>query len=438
MQISVFGLGYVGAVTAASLAADGHEVVGVDVNAAKVDLINAGDSPIGEAGLAELIAAGVKGGRLRATTRARDAVAATAVSFVCVGTPSAPNGSLDTSYVARVAAEIGEALRDSEAFHTVVVRSTLLPGSTEGIVLPAIERTSGKQAGRGFGLAYNPEFLREGSAVADFLRPPKTVIGELDARAGDTVAGLFAALDAPLVRTQIRTAELVKYADNAFHALKVAFANEIGALCHEEGIDSHRLMDIFCLDTKLNISPAYLRPGFAFGGSCLPKDLRALTHRARTRDVAAPVLEAVLASNEAHKRRALEMVRATGMKRVAVLGFSFKDGTDDLRESPTVELVETLLGKGYDIRVYDHNVSLQRLIGANKAYIEQEIPHLSSLLASSLDGAVEGAEVVVVTTRDPDFARLPAIVTNSQIVIDLARAIPEPAALGERYRGIGW
>lgn len=326
MRISVFGLGYVGAVTAASLASDGHEVVGVDINPAKTDLINAGLSPIVEAGLDELIAAGARGGRLRATTSARDAVAATEVSFVCVGTPSAPNGSLDASYVARVAADIGEALRDTDAYHTVVVRSTLLPGSTESIVQPAIERASGKRAGHGFGLAYNPEFLREGSAVADFRRPAKPVIGELDVRSGDPVAGLFAALDAPLVRTQIRTAEMVKYADNAFHALKVAFANEIGALCHEEGIDSHRLMDILCLDTKLNISPAYLRPGYAFGGSCLPKDLRALTHRARTRDVAAPVLEAVLASNEAHKRRALEMVRATGMKRIAVLGFSFKDG----------------------------------------------------------------------------------------------------------------
>lgn len=421
MDISVFGLGYVGCVSAACLAADGHGVTGVDINRSKVDEINAGKCPIVEPRLPELIAEGARSGRLRATDRAEEAVMRTAMSFVCIQTPSAANGSLDLKYVVRVAEEIGDALSRKESFHVVVFRSTMLPGTMDQIVIPALEKHSGKVAGEGFGVAFHPEFLREGSAVADFRAPPRTVIGAIDSHTSDVLASLYTKIDAPLVVTDLRTAEIVKYSDNCFHALKVAFANEIGAICREAGVNSQEAMRIFCLDTKLNLSPVYLRPGFAFGGSCLPKDLRALTYLAKTLDVDVPVLDATLLSNAAHKRRALELVMAQGKRPIGVLGLSFKAGTDDLRESPTVELVEQLIGKGYDVKIYDPDVALSRLTGSNKAYIDRELPHIASLLVGDLGQILARSQTVVTTKKSQEYEEALKQLRPDQAVVDLVR-----------------
>ncbi len=431
--ISIFGLGYVGCVSAACLAADGHRVLGVDTNAEKVALINQGLSPIVEPNLDTLIASERGAGRLSATGDARAALAGTGITFVCIQTPSAPNGSLDLRFVLRVAEEIGEALRVKDAFHVVVFRSTMLPTTMEKLILPILARTSGKEIGKDYGVAYHPEFLREGSAIADYRNPPKTVIGASDARSGDLVASLYAGMKAPMVRCGLRTAELVKYADNAFHALKVAFGNEIGALCRSTGVNSHELMDIFCLDTKLNLSATYLKPGYAFGGSCLPKDLRALAYLARTMDVQVPILDATLASNAAHKQRALDLVTAHGKRPVGLVGLSFKDGTDDLRESPTVELVEQLIGKGYPVSIYDPDVSLTRLMGANKAYIDRELPHIASLLVSDFSALLARSEVIVVTKRSKGYAEALEQVRPDQKIVDLVRLYSEGRALGARY-----
>lgn len=438
MRISVLGLGYVGCVSVACMAADGHQVVGVDINPVKVDMINRGRSPIVERELDGLLAEGVSQGRLRATVDATEAVQQSDLSFICVGTPGDSNGRLDLQYVERVSADIGCALQSKAGHHVVVVRSTMLPGSTNNIVLPLLERESGRRAGEGFGLAYNPEFLREGSAIRDYYDPPRTVIGEFDESSGDALAAIYENLDAPLIRTSIKTAELVKYADNAFHALKISFANEIGVIAGAEGIDSHELMDIFVQDTKLNLSPVYLRPGYAFGGSCLPKDLRALSHRARRRDLSTPVLASILESNERHKHRALALVKETGKKRVAVLGLSFKPNTDDLRESPAVELVEGLLGKGYQLKIYDRNVALARLVGANKEFIEREIPHIASLMVPDVQSALADAEVVVVTSGDQEFLGLADLLRPDQVLIELERIVDDVDGLGERYHGIAW
>lgn len=437
MEISVFGLGYVGCVSAACFATDGHNVLGVDPNSTKVNLINRGISPIVEPGLPELISGECQSGRLRATSNSAEAIAATDISFVCIGTPSAPNGSLDLRFVIRVAEEIGTALRTKGKFHLVVFRSTMLPGTMEQVVLPAISAASGKQVGKDFGLAYHPEFLREGSAISDFRNPPRTVIGEDDPQNSDVLASLYAELTAPLVRCDLRTAELVKYADNVFHALKVAFGNEIGALCRLVGVNSHQLMDIFCLDTKLNLSSIYLKPGFAFGGSCLPKDLRALTYLARKLDLQTPVLEATLTSNTEHKRRALALVTALGRKKIGLLGLSFKEGTDDLRESPTVELVEQLIGKGYSVSIYDRYVALAQLMGANKAYIAQEIPHIASLLVPDISTLLSTSEVIVVTKRSAEYADVLKQLRPDQIVVDLVRHYTDAGTLlGERYHAL--
>lgn len=438
MRISVLGLGYVGCVTVACLAADGHQVTGVDINPVKVDLINKGQSPIIEPQLGELLAQGVAQGKLRATVDATEAVHQSDLSFICVGTPGDANGRLDLRFVERVSKDIGRALSTKEGYHLIVVRSTMLPGSTEEVVLPALERVSGRKAGQGFGLAYNPEFLREGSAVQDFYDPPRTVLGQFDQASGDAASAVYENLSAPLIRTSIRTAELVKYADNAFHALKISFANEIGVLAGAEGIDSHELMKIFVQDTKLNLSPVYLRPGYAFGGSCLPKDLRALNHWARSQDLSVPVLASILESNELHKRRALALVEATGKKRVAILGLSFKPDTDDLRESPAVELVEQLLGKGYALKVYDRNVALARLVGANKEFIEREIPHIASHMVPDIETALDDADVVVVTSGDRDFRDVAGRLRPDQLLVELERTAADADGLGERYRGIAW
>jgi GDP-mannose 6-dehydrogenase len=435
VKIGVFGLGYVGSVSAACLARD-HEVIGVDPNRVKVDLVNQAKSPIVEKGLDELIAKAVRSGRLKATSSARDAVAETDLSLICVGTPSRANGSLDLQFLERVCREIGDALAGRESFHIVVVRSTVLPGTMRKVVIPALEQSSGKKAGSGFGICSNPEFLREGTAVHDYDHPPKTVIGKADDLSGEKLAQLYEKLDAPLVITDVATAEMVKYVDNVWHALKVDFANEIGNICKAVGLDGYRVMDIFCKDTKLNLSPYYLKPGFAFGGSCLPKDVRALNYCAKTLDLDLPVLGAILRSNDRQVERGIEMVMAGQGRRVGVLGFSFKAGTDDLRESPIVTLIEHLIGKGYDLRLYDRNVSLARLTGANKAYIEEHVPHLARLMVDSIDDILRHADTIVVGNGDPEFAAALGKAKAEQLIVDLVRVTTNPSE--GVYQGICW
>jgi GDP-mannose 6-dehydrogenase len=437
MRISIFGLGYVGCVTAACLARQGHHVVGVDTNPFKIDQVLRGEAPFVEKGLEDLIREGREAGRLHATRDAEEAVRETEISLVCVGTPSLRNNDLDTSHVQKVAEDIGGALAGKQSYHLVVVRSTLLPGSTQKLVIPALEKAGGKRVDRDFGVCYNPEFLREGSAVFDFHHPPKTVIGESVPADGERVAALYSGLDAPLIRTEIPVAEMVKYVDNAFHALKITFVNEIGRICKAHGIDSHRVTDIFLQDHKLNISEAYLRPGFAFGGSCLPKDLRALVYRAGQRDVQVPLLRSTLESNRQQVRIAVDRILETGKKKIGFLGLSFKAETDDLRESPLVEVIETLLGKGYEVRIFDPNVSLSRLHGANREYMEEHLPHLSALLTDSLAEVMEVCEVIVFGNRSPAAAEALARSRPGQILLDLVRVAERPETRG-RYDGISW
>lgn len=437
MNVSVFGLGYVGSVSAAMLATDGHHVVGVDLNPDKVAAIRSGTSPIVEPGLGEALQEAVRGGRLRATTDTAEAVASSDVSLICVGTPSRRNGSLDLSYVERVAREIGSALKSKDNYHVVVVRSTVLPGSTHGIVIPALEEESGKKYGDGFGVAMNPEFLREGTAINDFRHPPLTLVGHNHGADEASTRSLYAALDAPVLSTSIQTAEMIKYTSNTWHALKVCFANEIGNLCKQLGVDSHEVMDIFCKDQQLNLSSYYLKPGFAFGGSCLPKDVRAIQYRAKELDVELPVISAILPSNRLQVDTALEQILATGKSNVGLLGFSFKAGTDDLRESPLVTLAEQLIGKGIKLRIYDKNVLLARLVGANKQFIEERIPHLSSLLCESIDDVVSSSDVVVVGNKSPEFVDALRQTRPEQIVIDLVR-VAQHETIPADYRGICW
>jgi len=437
MRLSVFGLGYVGCVSAACFAKEGHEVVGVDVNETKVGIINGGRSPIVEAGIGDLIGEMVSAGRLRATTDTAEAIAATEATLVCVGTPSNANGSLDLTFVKRVCKEIGAALEAKRARHTVVMRSTMLPGTIESVVTPALEVYSGKKAGRDFGVAVNPEFLREGSSLKDFYAPPFTLIGADDEDTGALVRRLYGGIDAPCFVTSTKAAEMVKYACNCFHALKVSFANEIGNVCKGLGIDSHEVMSVFCQDTKLNLSPYYLKPGFAFGGSCLPKDLRAVIYKAKELDVEVPLLAATLQSNRMQIERAVEMVLAAGSKKIGVLGFSFKAGTDDLRESPMVALIETLIGKGMQLAIYDRDVSLARLFGANKEYIEREIPHVSQLMRASVGEVLDHADVIVVGNKAEEFREVAAGLRADQTLIDLVRLFDAPPGAG-KYEGICW
>jgi len=412
--------------------------MGVDVNPMKVDMVNAGQSPVIEPGLDDLIAEGVNAGRLRATTEAAEAVSASDVSLICVGTPSDDNGNLNLTYVERVCQDIGQALARKDGYHVVVVRSTMLPGSTEERVIPTLEGSSARRAGQDFGICFNPEFLREGTAVYDFHHPPFTLIGQYEGRGAEIVADLYAGVDAPLRIVPLKVAEMVKYANNAFHALKVTFANEIGNICKRQGVDSHQVMDIFCMDEKLNLSPYYLKPGFAFGGSCLPKDLRALLYHGHRLDLNLPVLEAILLSNELQVKIGVEMIRRTGKKKVGVLGFSFKAGTDDLRESPLVELIETLIGKGYQVSIYDKNVSLARLHGANRVYIEREIPHIASLMCNSLDEVLASSEVIVIGNKAPEFRNVSQRIRPDQTIIDLVRISQEIDRSDARYEGICW
>ena len=437
MRISVFGLGYVGSVSAGCLARDGHEVVGVDPVQAKVDLINRGQSPIIEAEIREIIASTVKSGRLRALTDPAKAICETDLSFVCVGTPSQSNGNLDLRYIRRICEQIGEAIRDKAERHVVVIRSTILPGTMQGIVIPVLEEFSGKKAGREFGVCNNPEFLREGSAVRDFNAPPKTVIGEMEPASGDLLVDLYKGLSAPLIRTSLEIAEMVKYVDNCWHALKVGFANEIGSLSKVLGIDAHAVMNIFCEDKRLNISPAYLKPGFAFGGSCLPKDLRALTYKAKVNDLQLPILTSILPSNEMQVNRGVQLIIDKGNQRVGILGFSFKSGTDDLRESPMIEVIERLLGKGYDLRIYDKNVNIASLVGANRDFILNRIPHISRLMVDHIDKVLDHAETIVIGNRDPEFSAVLDKLRDGQHLVDFVRITGRRSGNG-KYDGICW
>jgi GDP-mannose 6-dehydrogenase len=437
MKLSIFGLGYVGSVSAACFARDGHEVIGVDVNPTKVEIINSGRSPIVEPHLEELISEAVAAERLRATTDAAEAIANSDVSLVCVGTPGNVNGSLDLTYIKNSCKEIGVALASLDRHHVVVVRSTLLPGSIERHVIPTLEVYSGKRAGKDFGVAINPEFLREGTSVYDFDNPPFTLIGADDEQVSSLVGHLYSRLDAPLFTLLIKEAEMVKYACNCFHALKVAFANEIGNICKPLEVDSHRVMEVFCKDTKLNLSPYYLKPGFAFGGSCLPKDLRAITYKARELDVDVPLLNSVLLSNERQIERAVNMILRTGRKNIGVLGLSFKPGTDDLRESPLVTVIERLIGKGLKVSIYDRHVHLARLFGANKEYIEREIPHISELMKPELPAVVNASEVIVIGNKSEEFSEIKDLLRNDQTVIDLVRLFDTAPPAGS-YTGIAW
>lgn len=437
MNIAIFGLGYVGTVAAACLAKDGHSVIGVDPNKTKVDLINRGQAPVIERDVESLISRAVEAGRLRATTDSLEAVLECELILVCVGTPSKPNGDLDLTYLRRVSEEIGEALTGKQDFLTVAVRSTVLPGTIRRVVIPALEERSGKEVANYFGVCFHPEFLREGTAVADFYQPPKIVIASSDDVSRRRLETINAGLDAPLFHVDFETAEMVKYADNAWHALKITFANEIGSISKALAIDGARVMDIFCEDTKLNISATYLKPGFAFGGSCLPKDVRAIAYKARALDLDVPVLGAILPSNQCHIKRALDMIMNLGHREIGVLGLSFKSGTDDLRESPAVEIVERLIGKGYKVRIFDSNVSLGNLVGANREYVLEHLPHIASLLTESVDEVVNHAKTVVVSNVDKTFVSAIERLRADQYVVDLV-GINEERDHGSEYTGICW
>ncbi len=438
-SVSVFGLGYVGCVSAACLASRGYRVVGVDVNPAKMESLRQGRCPVVEDDIGELTAEVVAAGNLVVTGDARAAVLDSDVSLVCVGTPSGAGGALSTRYLEEVTAQIGAALREKDGWHVVVYRSTMVPGTCEKLLIPLLEKQSGKRAGVDFGVCVNPEFLREGTSVRDFLDPPKTVVGGTDSASCAAVLALYDGLPGPSFAVPIKVAEMTKYVDNSFHAVKIGFANEVGSICAALGLDSYAVMDIFLSDTKLNISPAYLRPGFAFGGSCLPKDLRALTHTARSNDVDTPLLANVLVSNEVQLRHAVDLVIADGRRKVGIFGLSFKPGTDDLRESPMLELAERLIGKGFDVRIYDANVILSRLIGANRSYIDERLPHIGELLIDSVDAVVEHGEVLIVASRAPEIVDALAQAGDDRLIVDLVR-LPNAGQLRDtpNYQGIGW
>ncbi len=435
-RLSVFGMGYVGCVSAACFAKEGHTVIGVDVNPTKVGIINGGHSPIVEEGIDELVGEMVAAGRLKATESVTDAISGTEISLVCVGTPSNTNGSLDLRYVERVSEQIGAALADKDDVHTVVIRSTVLPGTVQDLVVPALERTSGKSVAAGeIQVCMNPEFLRESTSIKDFYDPPFTLIGGTSQAASETAAQLYEGIDAPLYQTDIKIAEMVKYICNCFHGLKVAFANEVGNVAKQLGVDSHEVMEIFCQDTKLNLSPYYLKPGFAFGGSCLPKDIRGAQYLARDLEVQTPVLGSILPSNDRQIQLAVERILAKGNRRIAILGMSFKAGTDDLRESPMVTLIEALIGRGMELAIYDRNVSKAQVMGANKEYIEGEIPHIWSLMSDDLDAVVRHGDTVVVAHKNDEFQKALSKTREGQVIVDLVR-IPFEGE-GE-YDGLCW
>lgn len=436
MRISIFGMGYVGAVCGACLAEDGHEVIGVDVAQLKVDLINQGKSPVIEPGLEALIARQVEAGRLVATTETQLAVDLSEISMICVGTPSLKNGNLDLRYIETVARDIGLALMHKDHYHTVVTRSTVLPGTTRDVVVPNLEAFSGKSVGPDIGVAVNPEFLREGTAIADYREPPMTVIGEGDDRAGKKVASLYKDLLTPLMRRPIEVAEMIKYACNSWHATKITFANEIGNVAKALGVDGRQVMEVVCRDRKLNISDYYLKPGFAFGGSCLPKDVNALSYRARQLDVETPMISAIMPSNLGQIDRAMEIVSSFGERQVGLLGLSFKADTDDLRESPLVILAERLIGKGFELSIYDRNVDYARVNGANRDYITRAIPHISALLKPELSEVIDASKLMVLGNRDEQFATVLNDLPADKMAVDLAGFMT--ARSNGQTQGICW
>lgn len=438
-SVSVFGLGYVGCVSAACLADRGHTVIGVDSNPEKVEMVRRGRAPVVEERIGELTTKVVANGMLTVGTDVSRAVAGTDISIVCVGTPSGTGGGLSTRYLEVVTAEIGAALAAKTTWHVVVYRSTMVPGTCQDLLIPLLERESGKRVGVDFGVCVNPEFLREGTSVADFQSPPKTVVGESDSRSGSLVMSLYEGLGGPRFRVPIPVAEMTKYVDNSFHALKVTFGNEIGTLCAALGLDSHVLMDVFLADTKLNISTAYLRPGFAFGGSCLPKDVRALMHTARSRDIELPVLANILVSNEMHIRRVIDSILPLGKRKVGIFGLAFKPGTDDLRESPMVELAERLVGKGFEVKIFDSNVALSRLLGANRTYLADHLPHIDEMLTDDVESVVSHGDVFIAGTLDPCVVDAIRRLGAEDTLIDLVR-LPdaEQRRLRPGYVGIAW
>ncbi|MFN0161172.1 MAG: nucleotide sugar dehydrogenase [Burkholderiales bacterium] len=438
MKISVFGLGYVGAVSCGCLPELGHEVVGVDVNPQKVAMISAGQSPVVEENINELISSAVATGRLRATADLAAAIRDTEVSLISVATPSKPNYAPDLSAVLAVVRDIGRALRDKPSHHTLVLRSTVPPGTTEELILPALEEAAGRRVGDRLSLVFNPEFLREGSSVKDFHQPPQTIIGSLDEAGYVALERMYAGLPGAMVRTTCRVAESVKYLCNVFHALKIVFANEAGSVLKACGLDSREVLKLFCQDTQLNISSAYLRPGFAFGGSCLPKEVKGFMTLAREHGVDIPALGGLLESNEEHIRRAYDLIARDGRRKIALFGLAFKPGTDDMRDSPLVLLAERLLGKGFDISIFDRNVKLSRLLGKNKDFVDREIPHLDRLLRDTPEAALADAQVIVIGHADKEArAAIVARAAGTRIV-DLSGYAELRGLAGSEYEGICW
>ncbi len=438
MNIAIFGLGYVGAVSLACLARDGSNVIGVDVDETKRDLIKAGRSPVIEEGMQELLAEVVTGGRVRVSADVGPAIESADVSFVCVGTPSSSNGSQDLSAIRRVCEEIGTAIGEKGKRHVVVIRSTVQPGTLDKEVRPALERASGMRVGETIGLCFQPEFLREGSSIRDYDNPPFTVVGGDSDESIGTVRRLFNHLPCEFISTDIKTAEMLKYACNTWHALKVTFSNEIGRIAQALGLSSHNVMELVCKDTQLNISPAYMKPGFAFGGSCLPKDLKALLYIANRSDVDVPMLQGILPSNQLHIEHALDIVLRWGRKKIGMVGLSFKSGTDDLRESPMVTLAERLIGKGADLAIYDPEVNVSRLVGANRKYIEGTIPHIASVMVDRCEDLVHGSEIIIVGLRDKSLAELIAnSAREDQVILDLV-GMSGADRVRARYEGVCW
>ncbi len=439
MRIIVWGLGYVGTVSAACLAQLGHEVIGVEPNLTKVEALNAGHSAIKEPGLDHLVSQMVGLGRLRATQDGVSLLPWADMSLICVGTPAAADGSPVLHYVCNVAMDIGRGLRETTNYHVVVLRSTVFPGTMRKVLGPLVEEHSGRQAGRDFGLVAHPEFMRETNAISDFYAPPYTIIGELDTRSGAQLELLYRDIQAPIYRVSLEKAECLKLANNALHALKIGFANEIGRLCDRLGIDSHALMQLVCADTKLNISSAYLKPGFAFGGSCLPKDLRSLTFHARRLGVELPILEAVLPSNHLQLEAARLKVHEIGAQRVAVLGLSFKPSTDDLRESPIIGLIRDLWQDGVDVLVYDPDVQPDAMLGSNREYLERQLPQIHQILRPHIAEALHECHVVIVSQKRPEFTAALQALNGRATVLDLVRLSDDPASLGvSKYRGLSW
>ena len=426
-RIAVFGMGYVGCVTAACLSRDGHRVIGVELDPNKVAQINAGEAPISEPGLGELLRAQVAVERLVAVCDVSHAVRGSEMALICVGTPSAEDGTVCSEAVEVVVAQIGEALRDRPGPYIVVIRSTLLPGILEEQLAPALMEASGRELGDDLWLCNNPEFLREATAIRDYDDPPFVLIGSDDAQAAESVGNLYDNLRAERIVTDTRTAALVKYSCNAFHAVKVAFANEVGAVAKSFGADGQRVMELLCRDRKLNVSPAYLRPGFAFGGSCLPKDLRALTRHIEREGLDLRLLKSVLPSNQAQIRRGIQLVERAGQRKIGLVGLSFKAHSDDLRESPLVILAEALLGRGYDLKIYDPFVQVSRLRGRNRAYVEQHLPHLAALFVEEPSDLFRHASLLVLGN---DVATGLDCSDFGGKVIDLRTDLGKPSARG--------